>query len=61
MQSFREYLADLDPALPAHLDRFLGDLEALGAYPEMRASLNLNPINFGSIGKSGQFWPNAMT
>lgn len=57
-----EELAKRDPEMPRAVKAFLAQLEPLGIYPDLKASMNLKvelperskPINFGYITKSGK-------
>ena len=68
-EMFFEGLGKLDGRLPAALREFLGKLEPLGVYPDLKASLNLKadlpyasrPTNFGYIAKNGQLWTNPLS
>lgn len=65
-EMFFESLGKLDPGLPGALRAFIAQLEPLGIYPDLKASLNLKadlpyaqrPTNFGYIAKNGQVWTN---
>lgn len=65
---YYEALARTAPNLPPHLRELLAQLEPLGVYPDLKASLNLKldlpgadkPINFGYITKTGKVWTDAL-
>lgn len=66
---FYETLGAKYPALPDALRAFIGEVAALGVYPEFRASLNLKidipdaprAFNIGYVQKNGQLWTNPVS
>lgn len=65
---FHEEITKRDPSLPAALRAFLREVEPLGIYPELKASLNLKvdladaarPLNLGYITKTGKLWTDSV-
>jgi hypothetical protein len=61
---FYEEIARRDPALPQAIKAFLAEVEPLGVYADLKASLNLKidlgdaprSHNLGYIAKNGQLW-----
>lgn len=66
---FYEELAKRDAAWPQTIESFLKQIEAMGIYPEFKASLNLKadlagydkPLNFGYITRTGKLWTDALS
>lgn len=64
MSDFWAKMAEREPGLPHAIQAFLDDLDPLGVYPDLKASLNIKvdlperdkPVNLGYIQKNGQLW-----
>lgn len=67
-EMFFEELAKREPWLPDAIQAFLKKVEALGVYPDQRATLGFKvnhpvdqkPINLGYIDKTGKLWTDAV-
>jgi len=66
---FYEEIARRDPELPDAIKAFLTQVEPLGVYADLKASLNLKidladapkPHNLGYVARNGQLWTNPLT